>query len=149
MGHNQSIKLTLLMTLIISLSFIVVNEIVFNFFYSDFTRLAHMDLVFLVIVLLYSVATYFAYSKKRLGFALINIILGPIVYFIFLLFFGSMTDIPEGDLGLGFFLIGMLIITEIALISGTILGILIKLIVGFIRNSKSPQIIGVEENDYN
>ncbi|HIW32535.1 MAG TPA: hypothetical protein IAA29_07100 [Candidatus Paenibacillus intestinavium] len=124
----STISRSLLMTLFISILFIIINEILFYFNYNGGLLFDYMMIVLLVITSLFTVVTYMSYAKRFLGIAFINMISAPIFYLLFLLSFGGMTEVQGDDYTVGFLLIVQVACTLFCLISGTILAVWIRII---------------------
>ncbi|MCR8656431.1 hypothetical protein [Paenibacillus endoradicis] len=124
----SSVTRSLVMILLVPILFIIINELLFYFVYRDSLPFNYMLLLFLITTGLLTYITYISYAKRYLGLAFINIISSPILYFFFLLAFGGSTEVQGDDYLVGFNLITQLAFTIFSLISGTILGVLIKLI---------------------
>lgn len=118
----------LVMILLTPMLFIMINELLFYFVYHDNLPYNYMLILFLLITSLFAYITYKSYDKHYLGIAFINIVSGPILYYLFLLTFGGSTKLQGDDYLVGFIFFTQLALTIFSLLSGTILGVLIKLI---------------------
>ena len=119
---------SLLMSLFISILFIIINEILFYFNYNGGLLFDYILIAMLVITSLFAVVTYISFNKPFLGIAFIQIVSAPIFYLLFLLSFGGTTEVQEDDYTVGFLLIVQVACTLFCLFSGTILAVWFRMI---------------------
>ena len=124
----STISRSLLMTIFISILFIIINEILFYFNYNGGLLWDYLLIVLLLITSLFTVVTYICFDKPFLGISFIQIVSAPIFYLLFLLSFGGTTEVQGDDYTVGFIIIVQVACTLFCLISGTILAVWIRII---------------------
>jgi|GEM_PF-5258462 len=136
---DTSATRALVMSLLMPILFIIINELLFYFLYRGKVPFNYMLILFLIITALFTFITFKSYNKRYLGLAFINIISSPFLYFLFLLAFGGSTEVQGDDYLAGIIILTQLAFTIFSLLSGTILGVLFKLVT-------STRTIEVEDN---